>query len=341
MKEVKYLGFVVNSEGCKPDSEKINKLAKLPNPTNRDELRRALGLFGYYRSFIPNFALLSAPLTHLMSKTVSWEWGEKHLESLNKLKKCMENIVMNYHFDQEAPTVLDTGYRCSECSNGAILQQGKDGRLLPVAMASNKFSKTEQNWSTREREAYAVVWVIQKFRRLLLGRHFVVRSDHSLLQWLKNAEQPKLVRWVILLSEFDFVIMYNRGKDMEHVDCLSRATYMDEAEAALVEKAVLSLETISLEPKAIDTFRGLQEKDPQLKQLRGNHKCILNEDGVWTFDGKIWVPQDLRNDLLIQDLRNDFFHHYAPWGAHASKGKTMKKLALKYVWPGLVKDVLL
>lgn len=119
---------------------------------------------------------------------------------------------------------------------------------------------------------------------------------------------------------------------MEHVDAISRIEPPNEAELELADRAVFSLNSISLNEWNADTLRREQEADKEWQTFKRKNQCILTENGVWTFQGRPWVPKTMREALLLA-------YHYAPWGAHASKGKTLKKLGSRYFWPNQIRDI--
>lgn len=200
----------MNKDGYWPNPEKVKVIRDLPSPAGKNELRRVLGLFGYYSGFIKDYAQITVPSIELMSlKNVNaWKWGEEEQLRLGNLKQKLQEVTLNHHFEPNVPTIVDTD--ASGVAIGAVLFQTKNNQLYPIVFASRKLTKTERNWSTREREAFAVVWGLHKFRRFIISIYFVVRTDHSSLRWLIKAEQLKLVRWSILLSEFDFTLIYNK-----------------------------------------------------------------------------------------------------------------------------------
>ena len=121
---------------------------------------------------------------------------------------------------------LDTD--ASDVGLGAVLVQRDDeGHFHPVAYGSRKLNPAESRYSTREQEALAIVWGIDKFLCFLRGRRFTVITDHRSLSWLLTAPLTKgrLTTWTYRLREHDFSIVYRRGADNQVADYLSRAVY--------------------------------------------------------------------------------------------------------------------
>jgi hypothetical protein len=118
----------------------------------------------------------------------------------------------------------------SDASNtgiGAVLlqpQPERDGQLHPVLYASRKLLDRETRYSTVERECLAVVWAVDKFHRYLLGRHFVIETDHKPLSLLKKSElsNSRLLRWSLALQDYQFSVMPISGSVNFEADVLSR-----------------------------------------------------------------------------------------------------------------------
>lgn len=192
--EVSYLGHVITPTGIRADPEKIRVLKEYPRPTSVTEVRQLLGLSGWYRQFIPDYALKSKPLTELTGKYSKFEWNEKQEEAFNTLRNalCSEPILIFPSFEREFTLTTDASQYC--CS--AILSQNVNGFDHPVHYASRQFSKSETNYSTYERELAAVVFGIKTFRCYLYGRHFKIITDHRALVALMN-EKKQSCRQVI------------------------------------------------------------------------------------------------------------------------------------------------
>lgn len=264
--ELRYLGYIITAEGYKVDEKKVTDLRHFPIPQNKDEVRRTL--FGYYRIFIEKFAEISSPIAALLKIREKFEWTSEHTRCFEELKNRLCTHTMNSFFDPNQKAVVDTD--ASKTAVGAVLHQKRNNTLSPILFISRKLSEVEQNWAAREIKAFAVVWAVQRLRKFLLGRRFEVRTKHASLQWLKSSEQGKLIRWSIILAEFDFAITYNKGSEMQHVDCISRMTPPDTFEQALAKKMEVELNPIKTQN--VDdpnlNIRQRQENDVDLTNFR-------------------------------------------------------------------------
>ena len=220
-REVNYLGHVVSADGVRPDPKKVKAVMQLLPPTSVREVRSFLGLAGYYRRFIDGFAALATPLYALTKKQARFEWKEPQQVAFESLKTRLCEAPILAYPRRDRAFVLDCD--ASDEAAGAVLTQvDEDGDEVVVQYASYTFTGAEQRWPTMEKEAYAVVWAMNVFRPYLLGRSFTVRTDNSATSFLKQARQPKLQRWAVALSEYDYVVKHRPGKLHSHVDALSR-----------------------------------------------------------------------------------------------------------------------
>lgn len=222
--EVAYLGHVITPEGVKPNPGKIEAIKKFPLPQTQKDIRSFLGLFGYYRRFINNYAHLTKPFTNCLKKGHKVIHDNTFLNAFETCKNILTNEPILQYPDFDKPFVLTTD--ASNVALGAILSQGPIGKDLPVAYASRTLNNAEHNYSTVEKELLAIVWATEHFRPYLYGRKFKIVTDHQPLQWLFNLKNPnsKLARWRIRLEEFDFEIMYKKGVENTNADALSRIT---------------------------------------------------------------------------------------------------------------------
>ena len=113
----------------------------------------------------------------------------------------------------------------SKLGVGAVLIQEDDQHYLrPLQCASQAFSPTQQRWDTREQELYAVKWAVEQWRPYLLGRKFIIETDHANLKWLCSIapHKAKLARWASLLAEYDFELHHRPGHTNTVPDALSR-----------------------------------------------------------------------------------------------------------------------
>ncbi|GFW40140.1 retrovirus-related Pol polyprotein from transposon 297 [Trichonephila clavipes] len=168
--KVKYLGHVIGSGRHSPDKERIKAIQNLQAPTTKKQLRSALGLWNFYRQYIPNFAKIVLPLTELTKKKVPNEipWSKEAENAFQELKTALCRITELQVADIEKPYYLHTD--AYQTAVGCCLGQldGEDN-IHPIAFGSQKLNPSQQKWSTTEREAYAIIWALERFETLLCG----------------------------------------------------------------------------------------------------------------------------------------------------------------------------
>ena len=220
--ELNYLGHVLTGEGVKPDPEKIKDITNFPTPKNTLDVKSFLGLAGYYRKFIPQFSKIAKPLNDLLKKNHKWQWGTEQIESFRLLQTALTQEPVLQYPDFTKPFVLTT--YASGFAIGAILSQGNVGQDKPIAFGSRTLNRAQQNYSTIEQELTAIVWGCKYFRPYLLGKSSTIVTDHKPLTWMFRVKDPssRLLRWRLLLEEYDYTIVYKAGKKNVNADALSR-----------------------------------------------------------------------------------------------------------------------
>lgn len=221
-REVSYLGHIISNEGVKPNPIKIQAIKSFPRPQCIKSIKSFLGLVGYYRKFIQNFAKIAKPLTLLLKKDTPFVWTDDQEKSFEKFKDILMTEPLLQYPDFSKEFILTTD--ASNVAIGSVLSQGIINKDLPIAYASRTLNNTEQNYNTTEKELLAIIWSVNHFRPYLYGRKFKIVTDHKPLTWLFNCKDPgsKLVRWRLKLSEYDYEIVYKPGKINSNADALSR-----------------------------------------------------------------------------------------------------------------------
>lgn len=219
-KEIVFLGHKITSEGIKPDDEKIRAVKEFPVPKNHKDVKSFLGLLSYYRKFISNLSNLAEPINRLLKKGQKFEWSVKCQQSFDELKSLLMSSPILQYPDFSKKFVITTD--ASNVAIGAVLSN--EDKNLPIAYASRILNAAERRYSTVERELLAIVWAIKHFKPYIYGREFLVHSDHKPLVYLFNLtnSSDRLMRWRLLLEEYDFKVVYKPGKQNVVADALSR-----------------------------------------------------------------------------------------------------------------------
>lgn len=230
-KEAEFLGFIITENGIKTNPLKVKAIQDFPTPKTLKDLRSFLGLSGYYRRFVRDYAKLAKPLTNLLrgedgrvSKTQSSKkiinFGDKETEAFEKIKKSLtsEEVVLAYpNFNHEFHLTTDA----SNHALGAVLEQNN----RPIAFISRTLSKTEENYASNEKELLAIIWALNFFRNYLYGTATVkIFTDHQPLTYALSTKNSnsKMKRWKAILEEYNHQLIYKPGKTNVVADALSR-----------------------------------------------------------------------------------------------------------------------
>ena len=220
--EVLFLGHIVSATGLRPNPRLVDAVCGWREPTNRREVQQFLGLSNYYRRFVPDFSTIAAPLTRLTSKEVPFVWNLDAEQSFDRLKEELSTAPILAFPKEVGEFILDTD--ASGIGVGAVLQQMQDNEERVIAYASKKLSKQQQRYCVTRRELLAIVVFLREWRHYLLGREFVIRTDHGSLAWLLNFKEPQgqLARWMEYIYQFNFHITHRAGSKHGNADALSR-----------------------------------------------------------------------------------------------------------------------
>ena len=212
--EMQFLGYKLSARGLTVDPEKTEAITKMIAPKNKKALKSFLGMASFYRRFVLDFSKIARPLTELLKKDVRWAWSEVHEKAFNDLRaKLVAPPILRFP-DASKPYTLTVD--ASQYCIGSVLSQKceEDGKLHPVAFASNVLNKTQQKWSSFQRELFSLKFYCEKFREYLLNTHFTVQTDHqALVHWksIDVSNNQKLWRWFQKLSNFTFDVVHLPG----------------------------------------------------------------------------------------------------------------------------------
>ena len=220
-KEVSYLGHRVTEEGLLLDSSLLVAIREIPPPKTATEVCSFLGLAGYYRRYVKNFAAIAGPLHALTRKDAVFHWSAECQTAFDKLKTLLMTSPITAFPDFSQAFRLYTD--ASTTDLGAILAQVRDGKERIICCASRALNQAEKAYPATKLECLAIVWAVAKFRPYLMAMPFEVFTDHYALQWLKmmRTGSALLHRWSAALEEYDFTVRHRPGKAQTHVDGLS------------------------------------------------------------------------------------------------------------------------
>ena len=220
---IEYLGHIIDKDGLHSTEAKVRAIKEAPEPQNLTQLRSFLGIVNYYSKFMPNLSTKLAPLYSLLNKQQKWHWDAEQVQAFQAAKDALQADSLIVHYDTTKPLLLACD--ASEYGIGAVLSHIVNGsEERPVAYISRTLSPAEKNYSQLEKEALAIVFAVKKFHRYLLGRHFVIESDHQPLKSLfgetnkiPQMASSRIQRWAITLSAYQYSIRYKAGKHLSRL----------------------------------------------------------------------------------------------------------------------------
>ena len=222
---VEFLGHRLEQGMIGLHQDNVEKIKDAPRPSTKKQMRSFMGLAGYYRDFIPNFAAIAVPLSDLTRKGQpnKVEWGEAQEKAYQTIKSYLTSEPI-----LRLPDPAKTYFLRTDASNsgiGAVLMQKHDKKLFPVCYASKKLTGAERNYSTIEKECLAIVWSIKRFHLYLYGVSFVLQTDHEPLKYMNSAKfaNGRLMRWAMFLQSYSFKVEAIKGSENVGADYLSRA----------------------------------------------------------------------------------------------------------------------
>lgn len=334
--EVRYLGFIIGQGELRTDPAKIQSMLDFPIPVSAKQLRRFLGMSGWYRRFLPNFATITAPLTDCLKKGKVFKLSDEALRAFESLKHELTSpkVLINPDFGKHFYLQCDA----STTGIGGVLFQLDDcEQERPIAFMSQKLNSAQMKYTVTELECLAAVVSVDKFRPYIDGLPFTIITDHMSLKWLLSQKElaGRLARWSLKLQAFDFKIVHRKGSENVVPDALSRM-YVDEISVTTHECELDLRDPAFSETEYQMLGKYINENSEKLPDLKVENGIIFKRtrfrrdvlDGkMWT----IWVPTGLRQNLLGK------YHCHAMAG-HGGIGKTVFRLREKYFWPGMAND---
>ncbi|XP_061375386.1 uncharacterized protein LOC133317533 [Gastrolobium bilobum] len=317
--EVDYLGHVVTIDGLRMDPTKIQVMLDWLVPKNLKELRGFLGLTGYYRRFVCNYAAIATSLTELLKKD-AFLWSAAAQQAFEKLKVVMTTapVLLLPDFQKEFTVETDA----SDLAVGAVLLQQEH----PIAYFSKKSALRMQKASAYVRELYAITEAVKKWRQYLLGRRFTIRTDQKSLRGLLDQviQTPEQQYYLTKLLGFEYSIVYKPGKDNQAADALSRyPVFMSLMAAATVQ--VELLDTLRQENHSSPFFQQIYKSIAEDPSSNAHYKAY---DGLLFYKGKLLL--DPSSPLVHQVLHEN---HSTFMSGHTGIQKTMARVSASFSWP--------
>eukprot|EP00253_Pinus_taeda_P013450 PITA_13450 len=215
------LGHTISQQGLQVDPNKIAIIQKVPPPQKVRYVWSFLGLAGYYRRFIKDFSKLASPLLGLLGKDVEFKWINDCQRALDELKFKLVSTPILRGPNWALPFHIHTD--ASKKAIGVALGQVEEKLPYAIYFVSKNLSKAETNYTITEKEFLAVVHSLNKFRHYITGYPTFVHTDHDAIRYLMNKPDvnARIIRWLLLLQQFDLTIADKTGKENVVADFLS------------------------------------------------------------------------------------------------------------------------
>ncbi|KAK1618768.1 hypothetical protein QYE76_024285 [Lolium multiflorum] len=277
------LGHKISERGIEVDRAKVEAIEKMPYPRDVKGIRSVLGHAGFYRRFIKDFSKISKPLTNLLQKDVPFVFDDDCKEAFETLKKALTTAPVVEPPDWNLP--FEIMCDASDFAVGAVLGQRVDKKLNVIHYASKTLDAAQRNYATTEKELLVVVFACDKFRPYIVDSKVTIHTDHAAIRYLmtKKDAKPRLIRWVLLLQEFDLHIIDRKGADNPVADNLSR------------------LENIAYDPVPVnDSF-----PNEQLAVIKVNSR-----DSPWIYFGSrsTMSSSGTQKDSFFEDVVNPYMN---------------------------------
>nr|XP_027071740.1 uncharacterized protein LOC113696535 [Coffea arabica] len=286
---MEYLGHVISDVGVSMDPDKVGCILSWPTPSSVKELRGFLGLTGYYRRFIRGYGVICKPLTQLLKKE-SFGWNHHAQMAFEDLKRAMTTAPVLSMPDFEILFVIETDAR--GLGIGAVsMQHGH-----PIAFLGKALSSQNLGLFVYEKELFALVLAVTKWKHYLVGHHFVIKTDHQALKHLleQKLTHPLQHKWLTKLLGLDYEIQYKKGADNGVADALSRRRFEDPLEDMAVSHTMYAISSVqpAWMQELVASYEGDNEAQQKIAQLLLDPNAVSDyhlDRGMLKFKDKLYV----------------------------------------------------
>ena len=354
VQEINFLGYLLGDNTLRMEPGKIEAIQHWEAPTRKKEVQAFLGFANYYRRFIQNYASRVRPLTELtkgptgtgtksISAKVPFSWGQQQQEAFDDLKAAFQEAPVLVQFDRNRPTLIETD--ASNQAISGILSQG-----YPTSLDSDKLvwklvnchaktlSEQQRNWPIHDKELWAIVSSLTKWRSWLSGLHVEVHTDHQGLQYFQTKQKlnARQARWQQDLAEFSYIIRYKPVATMVKADALSRKTgnakegiesqFFPDGTIATPVKEVRLMQILALESayETSDMANG-PVNDPEIEGIDVS-TWEINKEGLRI------PPNDAAKVEILRTCHDSGIAGH--WGRH----RTQELVARNFWWPKTIAE---
>lgn len=233
--KVSFLGHVISKSGVKIDPSRIEAICQFPEPTNKKEVQRLLGMINFVARFIPNKSEILEPLNCLLKNDFMFVWDKPQQESFQKIQELLSKAPCLAFFDPSKQIIVSADASCYGLGSALMQLDPVTNERELVAYASRTLTPTECRYAQIEKEALGLTWACEKFQEYLIGISIILETDHRpLLQILQTKYldelSPRLQRFRMRLMRYDYTVMYTPGHKLHVADTLSRSPLQTKSE---------------------------------------------------------------------------------------------------------------
>ncbi|XP_058006770.1 uncharacterized protein LOC131182138 [Hevea brasiliensis] len=312
--------FVVSGKGIEVDEDKVRAIREWPTPKSVSDVRSFHGLASFYRRFVKDFSTIASPLNEVVKKNVGFKWGEEQEHAFNSLKEklCSAPLLALPDFSKTFEIECDA----SGVGIGGVLKQER----RPIAYFSEKLSGATLNYSTYDKELYALVRALETWQHYLWPKEFVIHSDHESLKYLKgqNKLNKRHAKWSEFIEGFPYVIQYKQGKENVVADVLSRRYTL----LSMLDARLLGFEHV----------KEMYANDDDFGKVfafceHAAYDKFYRHNGFLFRENKLCVPKCSIRELLVKES------HAGGLMGHFGVAKTLEILKEHFYWPHMKRDV--
>lgn len=306
---------------------KVATVQQWPIPRSTKALRSLLGLVGFYRRFIKNYATIAAPLVKVTTID-PFQWTTQAQTAFEHLKVALSTTPMLALSDYDGPFTVESD--ALGVGMGAILSQHDH----PITFFSKPFSPKLLRASTYVRELCAITTAVKKLRQYLLGSSFTIITDHRSLKELLTQviQTPEQHMYLAKLIGYDYDIQYRFGTSNQATDALSRLP--GPQSTMHMTLSVLCLTFLEELPQQLNGNDDCSRQRRAILDFSVDHPGFSVTQDLVLYKGRIWLCRDLP---IITTLLNKY--HATPTGGHARVTKTLARLSENFHWQGIRDDV--
>jgi hypothetical protein len=249
-KELKFLGFIISTTGVSLDPDKVNAVVNFPRP-DKDvgSLQSFLGLVGYFKRHIPDYANTARPLYKRLkgeettkkkrkgSVKVPYKvqsWGPEQEQAFIALKRAATTAPVLVYPDFSRDFILTTD--ASDYAIGYVLSQEFSNGEHPIAYGSRLLRANELNCGNTVREMLAIREGADHFRPYLYGHHFIIRTDHQATPMIdkRPATTRRSLKWLLDMEDYSYDIVHVPATRIRHADALSRIRWPENTASVMM-----------------------------------------------------------------------------------------------------------